>query len=752
MKMIKASFKFILAGVAAAAVSTILIMVSCTRQGGVLPGAGEGLTFTASIDENLTKTTLNGLNVEWESGDCINVNGGVFSATPGNPATKATFKYVKGTVSEPPYKAFYPEELVDSHSGKIILPSTLTYREGRLNSPMYAESDNESLSFKNICGVLCFSLTGSGSVKSITIVANEPVSGPIIVFDSDGGFEPMGGDKQFQTITMDCGSGVELGSSAKNFYIPLPPLEYTPGMELTISGTNGKQIKKVTDNSVSVERNTLYTFEWEVDLAESAGPSPISDEEAYYDIAGATNFWRNSEVSLAELYYVSSPNWETLPTPDYEWFGKDKKDFRVTIPSEIGGEQWQGQNQFVIEHKMEASKLYDFCVTLHSTQSGTATVKLGHKTEHSGNFVFEDNEVNLTAGQDFIFKMPNISPKEDYEGIALIFDFGRIPGGADVEIKNICLQEHQAPRIMPEILPGVFTVGPGQDKTFGTDDDDKVNFLKGNLWWKESDNTWHIEDHQYDVPEKYDREHLGLFYYFADAEKSNYGTKDITTAGTHEAGLFEKYGAKDDEHEFYAENANWGVPYGKGHTLTYEELGYLLSFDKKKSQYLVDDDPGPEDEELATDYSNEIRAGRYKERVEVVGHIGMLLVPDDWDLTKKPLDKTSYSATEWAAAEADGAVFLPYVFGYASDGQVFILPSPEYYNEYLKMVEESKKENPGEKIPEYSELIQAYFYCSGIVNDDFVVLSNMLTGKEAVMVYWYNWDMMSPMRLVKYVK
>lgn len=742
----KISFRFILA-----AAMTLLIVASCTRQK-EFQTAGEGLTFIASIDGGLTKTSLNGLDVEWISGDRINVNGGIFSATPGNPATKATFKYVKGTVSEPPYKAFYPEGLVDSRSGKTILPSTLAYREGRLDTPMYAESDNENLSFKNICGVLCFSLSGSGTLKSIAIIANEPISGPIDVYNSNGEFKPVGGDKSCNTIVLDCGSGVEIGASAKNFYIPLPPQQYDPEMEVTITGNNGKEVKKLTAEKIEILRNTLYTINWEIDLSDSAGPSPISDEEAYYDIAGATNFWRNSEVRLEKLFYASSPNWDELPTPAYEWFGKDKKDFRVTIPAEIGGEQWQGQNQFVIEHAMEASKLYDFCVTLHSTESGTATVKLGHKTEHSGHFVFEDNEVNLTAGQDFIFKMPNISLEEDYEGIALIFDFGRVPGGADVEIKNICLQEHQAPRIMPEILPGVFTVGPGKDEFFGTDDDVKVNFLKGNLWWKEYDNTWHIEDHQYDVPEKYDREHLGLFYYFADAEKSNYGTKDITTAGTHEAGLFEKYGAKDEEHEFYAENANWGVPYGKGHTLTYEELGYLLSFDKKKSQYLVDDDPGPEDEKLATDYSNEIRAGRYKERVEVVGHIGMLLVPDDWDLTNKPLDKTSYSATEWAAAEADGAVFLPYVYGYAIDGQVFILPSPEYYNEYLKMVEESKKENPGEKIPEYSELIQSYFYCSGIVNDDFVVLSSMFTGEEAVMVYWYNWDMMSPMRLVEYVK
>ena len=80
------------------------------------------------------------------------------------------------------------------------------------------------------------------------------------------------------------------------------------------------------------------------------------------------------------------------------------------------------------------------------------------------------------------------------------------------------------------------------------------------------------------------------------------------------------------------------------------------------------------------------------------------------------------------------------------------MPSPDYYAEYLKMVEEYKKEHPGEEIPEFSDLLVTYFYCQGLLNNDFVVLSNMLSGKDAVMLTWYQWDMPSSMRLVEYVK
>ena len=312
-----------------------------------------------------------------------------------------------------------------------------------------------------------------------------------------------------------------------------------------------------------------------------------------------------------------------------------------------------------------------------------------------------------------------------------------------------------APEVLPEILPGVFTVGPGENGKVGDEDDVKVNFLRGNLWWQESNNSWHIEDHQYDVPETYDRQHLGLFYYFADAALSNYGTKDITKIEDRstEENLYENYGVKDDAHDYFAENADWGVPYGKGHTLTYEEWGYLLSFDKNKSQYLLDDDPDEEDLKLATDYSNDVRKGRYKEKVEVVDHIGMLLVPDDWDLTKNPLDKTSYSATEWAAAEAKGAVFLPYVLGECSGGKMMIIPSKESLEWYLQMVEEQKKEDSTEEIPEYSDLIMSYFFCQGRTDEDqFLILSTLMTGGESVIVNWYGWDMVGSMRLVEYAK
>lgn len=52
------------------------------------------------------------------------------------------------------------------------------------------------------------------------------------------------------------------------------------------------------------------------------------------------------------------------------------------------------------------------------------------------------------------------------------------------------------------LLPCLFTVGPGADNTLGTDDDKKVQFTKGNLYYgimgNETTKAWHLESRQTD--------------------------------------------------------------------------------------------------------------------------------------------------------------------------------------------------------------------------------------------------------------
>lgn len=179
------------------------------------------------------------------------------------------------------------------------------------------------------------------------------------------------------------------------------------------------------------------------------GPDPEPEEEAFYDITGPTNFWRNSDLSV--VFWYADAGWGQIADPEYEWLDGDARNFKVIMPAGIGGSEWQGQTHFTIAHSMEAAKLYDFCATLNSSEDCTITVKVAWEGNDNDHAAFYTNSVELSAYEDFTFKMPKIAPDVDYDRIAVFFDFGRTPAGAEVFIKDVCLQEHQDPKTGTEI-------------------------------------------------------------------------------------------------------------------------------------------------------------------------------------------------------------------------------------------------------------------------------------------------------------
>lgn len=248
---------FILASILA--VSALLLSVSCQKieQAQLLNEVDESMVFTASIEQDIAKTVLtDAYKVNWEAGDKININDAVYSATPKDPSTKADFTKISGTTPSSPYKAVFPSTLYSNKA--FAFPATQNYAAGKFNAPMYAEGTSESLSFKNICGVICLSLKGTDKVKSISLVANEAVCGSFTMTDAST-VNLTGTGK---TVTLNLGAdGVQLSSDvATKFYIYLPPKEYSAGMKIIATNTDGLVFKKTTAKAVTVERSSVYTF------------------------------------------------------------------------------------------------------------------------------------------------------------------------------------------------------------------------------------------------------------------------------------------------------------------------------------------------------------------------------------------------------------------------------------------------------------------------------------------------------------
>ena len=122
---------------------------------------GNGSQFRATMEgctDQSGKTVLDGTALNWVEGDQIAVYGtagcGIYTATPQTPATVAVFDNVSGETGDGTFEAFFPATLT-TDGVNVTLPAMQTYVENSIHEfPMYAESSNNTLSFKNLCGAL----------------------------------------------------------------------------------------------------------------------------------------------------------------------------------------------------------------------------------------------------------------------------------------------------------------------------------------------------------------------------------------------------------------------------------------------------------------------------------------------------------------------------------------------------------------------------------------------------------------------
>ena len=159
---------------------------------------------------------------------------------------------------------------------------------------------------------------------------------------------------------------------------------------------------------------------------------------AHYDITGATNLWRSATIE--EMFYYYAPGWNPIADPVVT---ADNWTYSFSLP-EATSDQWQAQVAFRTTMSSSADKKYDFCCTVLTTQDvGGVTIKLV-QTGDDNVFYCADRH-KIKANTPYEYKLPNVDGI-DMEKISLFFDFGGNPANTDVEIYDICFQEHQEPQ------------------------------------------------------------------------------------------------------------------------------------------------------------------------------------------------------------------------------------------------------------------------------------------------------------------
>lgn len=600
------------------------------------------LGFRASLETPTgdSKTHMDGLNVKWDAGNTILViNGNNEAETFTTQGGEAAGDYADFTGTEeesfftPNYMAYYPSTLF-GEDGKVSLLETQTYAANSFANganPMAAQSTDEKLEFRNLCGILDIPLKGTCQVTSISITSNNEEEmlwgkADLNMYGHDGDMEPSLSNWTDGTneVILNCGD-VELNDNeATHFYIILPAGSLASGFKMTVTCSDGTTMTlKGTSNTV-IERSKIRSME-EV---------PVTPEEPVVPTVETTTGCVDCEFSFSGKVTVEG-------THNCEYGFVYAKTSDNTEP-EIGG---TGCTKVVVNTE-NINTTKDFTADL-------AGMGLTEETDYTMRaYAICNSDPGYGACKSFVYSTTTAQPWPEAWGNA---------GHSTYE----------------------FTVASGKT----------VYFSRGNLQYLPSSNTWQFAAHQFDVIDKTMGEHQTSIYVeggtnwidlfgwgttnneppTTDAYYIYYHPWDTHSAGDVDSGhnLYgygPSYGYSNPSWESLsvANGTDWGVnPISNGgnvggqwRTLTRDELNWLLG---KRS--------------CTTGNSyNHYGMGKIGNCIP-----GLIILPDNWDFNAglpfndihytdanydeedgvEAYNSNRYSYLQWAEMEAHGAIFLP---------------------------------------------------------------------------------------------
>lgn len=237
--------------------------------------------------ESGTKTVLgkedNAGNVPimWSSGDEIIVTGDSrekacsYYKTADKNTSAAEFRYDRSkngnrrTLKKDKWYAFYPSSSYSFSGGEHImeLPQKQTYSPDNIGEgamPMYAVSDDDNLSFRNLCGILRIrlnSLKNRLSISRIKIASDKDLSGKIIRYSAQDGIGYLTSEGSSKASAwLECPKNVVLFSDPADFYIVMPPGRHSK-FKIQLCGSNGVNFIYATPKPIIIERSGITTLD-----------------------------------------------------------------------------------------------------------------------------------------------------------------------------------------------------------------------------------------------------------------------------------------------------------------------------------------------------------------------------------------------------------------------------------------------------------------------------------------------------------
>lgn len=372
-------------------------------------------TIQASIEDiSATRTVMDeDNNIRWSEGDQIvgfmkstlGVKYQVSAASVGK--TSASFEEVSsgglnaGTELEH-IIAYYPysSSVSAAKSGSnytldVILPTEQTYVAesfGNGAMPMVAVSETNNITFRNVCGGMKLQLKGTQKVTSIKVEGKngELLSGAATVTAYTDETKPTitMASGASTSVTLDCGSGVQLNeSTATEFILAMPPVLFSKGFTVTVTDIDGGTQAIETDKANEVKRSTILVMP-AVTLAAPENEDPEIPSRDYVDEYGI-NHGQGVEIDGVVWapvncgYHATDYKYGKL----YQWgrkYGQGYDSADASVPVVVAGpvSLTIGQSKDNMYKFYKSSAPYDWCDVQNDNfwNSGTETNPV--KTEY----------------------------------------------------------------------------------------------------------------------------------------------------------------------------------------------------------------------------------------------------------------------------------------------------------------------------------------------------------------------------------
>ena len=268
--------------------AVVALLGSCAQntEDTIKPNAKvEGRTIYATFDneEEETKNYVENYKyLRWHAGDEISffdatTHNSQYAFAGNNGDAEGEFNAVatgEGTAIATTYGVYpYNANTSISEEGVISveLPAIQAYGVnsfGRGANTMVAVGESatdDKLFFKNACGYLVVKLynENGAAVKSVVLEGNneEKISGAATITATYAGIPSVTmADTAPTSVTIDCGEGVEIGTTAETateFWFALPEITFEGGITITATDTEGKEYEKTTPKPVVITRNNV---------------------------------------------------------------------------------------------------------------------------------------------------------------------------------------------------------------------------------------------------------------------------------------------------------------------------------------------------------------------------------------------------------------------------------------------------------------------------------------------------------------